>query len=505
MKWKYLVPLFLIVVVYFLFRLGWPDTIEFGYDQPLLSSSVLNFINHPTFLNSFRYVSFNPWGYPSWGATQIFFWVPFLLITKDPIFISQLVVIFNLVGILTIFLIGKKFFSTTIGLVACLILAVHPWSIIFSRMIYEPTPVITLVAISMFLSFSVLENPKSWYISFLVTSWVFLFQVYVHTFSFILPSLALLIMNIRKISKKFLLIGIIFSVLLFLPAFNFFSEQSTGLSGLIKVSNKFIELRQVNPYGFGNIFYEFLGTLGGGRFRWQLGYGYDDFVKDFPFANTAESYEVITVLFLGLYHLVKLFIDKKIRVKRAFLFLWMIGPLWFLTLVKTPIALPRYFLLSLPAFSLLTAIFIEEMSDALKSLKPIMFFLPILVSGFWLILIVNYYNFIGSFNYPSGFLSSYSDVPYSFLKKSFDWVKSDAARKNFDGFIISNDTNYPLEIRLNTAQGYYWDNMLSNNFATGKIGHYLMYFSPLPKDVNTPIGQFGPYVVYEYLGSEVKN
>lgn len=496
-KWATVLILIAILLLYLILRLGWQDTIEFGYDQPLLSMRVLEFLSRPTFLKAYDFVSYNPWGFPSWGVGQIFFWSPFFLLSHDPIFLSKAVVLFNLVGVFLTFYIGKKFFSAKVGIIAALIFALHPWSIIFSRMIYQPTPVATLVAISMFLSLLVLEKEKSKLLPVLIFSWAALVQIYIHTVSFVVASFGLLLFNLKKASKRSLFVGLFISFLSFLPTIYFFTKSPAETLWFLRVSQKFEELRDSSPYTPSDIVFEFLGTLAGGRLNWQFGYGYENFLKDIS-ALTAEKIGVGVVVFIFLYNLVRIFSADKIRAKRLALIFWAAGPIWFLVLIRTPIALPRYFLLSLPAFCLLFSIFIDEIS---KKVKILPYIFVATISVWWIFLIVNYYNFITSFTYTRGFLSYYADVPYSFLDKSFNWIRDDAKNKGYGQYLVSNDFNNPRDSRLNSAQTYYWTHILGRKLDTSvdekNKGFYLMYFSPKDEKYKGNYKQFGPYIVYE--------
>ncbi len=308
-----LLAIFLISIVYLFLRLIFPETIEFGYDQPLLTMSVLDFLKNPSFIDSYKYVGINPWGAPSWGPAQLFFWAPFLLVTKEPISISQLSVLFNLIGVVAIYFLGKKFFSPTVGILSALTVTTHPWSVIFSRMIYQPTPVITLVVVCMFLSFYIFENPKTKVVAVLVLLWAFIYQIYIHTFSFVVSSFGFLLINLERISKRYFFFGVTLAILFFLPSIYFFVKNPDQTNNFSRVTNKFSELRSQSPYSLGDIAFEFFGVMGGGRFNWQLGYGYEDFIKSFPMTSSLEFLGFYLVVFTFFYHLIKVVTDKEIN------------------------------------------------------------------------------------------------------------------------------------------------------------------------------------------------
>ncbi len=142
---------------------------------------------------------------------------------------------------------------------------------------------------------------------------------------------------------------------------------------------------------------------------------------------------------------------------------------------------------------------IEELAVKVDRLKYFVCAVPIIFAFFWPLFIFKYYNFVISYKYDKGFLSNYSDVPYSFLVDAFKWVENDSLAKGYDDYIVSSDFNYSKELRLNTTQRYYWDVILDKKGggSKGNIGYYLMYFSPIDPNHLGEYTQFGPYMVYE--------
>lgn len=493
-----------IILIYLILRLGWKDTIEFGYDQPLLSLRVLDFLRNPTFINSFNFVRQNPWGYPSWGPMQIFFYSLFLLISKNPQIASLLIALFNVLSIMAIFIVGKKFISPLVGLISALVLATHPWWVVFSRMIYQPTPVVTFICISMFLSLLFYKKRNGWIIIPLFLLWGILFQLYIHTASFIAASLFLFIRSIKKVNYHHLTLGLFSLILLFLPVINHYFKAPGELFGYINISNKFVTLKSENSFSNLDIVKEFFHVVSGGGFEWQLGYAYKEFIDSFSLFTTINRVNLLLVIGILAYHFFELFVQKEDRILRITLLLWLIGPILFLVIIKSPIALPRYFLQSLPAFAILFAIFIEEVAKKIKanSISGFVKILPVLIGPYWIVFMVNYYDFVRNYHYPYGFLSNYSDIPYSFLEKSLEWIVNDAKVKGFSNITISQNPKNPLVYNPNWATRYSWENVFRKKLvfnSNAEIGHYLLYLTPARENLTGRIFvQYGPYLVYRY-------
>lgn len=482
----YFSALIFICILYLILRLNFKETIEFGYDQPILANQVIELIKNFNFLKSYNFVLENPWGYPSWGVTQLLFWIPFLLISRDPITISVLITLFNLLGIIFVYLLGCQFFSKKVAIIASLFLTLNPWSIVFSRIIYQPTPVITLIAISMYISFLILKNPKSRVLFFIPFLWAFIYQVYVHTAAFLLISFGLIVSKFKKISKKYFLGGLVLGIIIFIPYIYYLLDKPNELVGFLRVFNKFEELKRDHPYSFTDIIFEFTRTLGGGGFIWQLGYGYEDFVTHFQIYKFLETVGFYFVILIFIYHILKVFKKSKLQFERITLLLWSISPILFLVLIKTPIALPRYFLLSLPAFGILIGIFVDEIM--VYRLKPLIIsFVSIIFIG-WFVFIHRYYDFIINYDYPNGFLSHYSDIPYSFLKQTFDWIKNDSESKKYNGLEIETP---------NQASNYYLKYIFDKKKEGEKVGRYKIILSSQKDEIVFPNRQFGPYIVFE--------
>ncbi len=481
-----LFALLFIISIYFLLRFSFSETIEFGYDQPRLASTVVDFLKNGNFLDSQNFSLQSPWGNLSWGPILVWFYSIFLSISKDPIVVSKMVIVFNLLSIIGVYYIGKRYFSSRVGLIASLILSVHPWWVIFSRMIYQPSTIPTFITISILLLFLTIEKPKSWWPSLLILSWGVLVQSYLITLSFILTSIGILIFVFYKKGfwLKSLLLGVVLNLIIFLPSFYFYFKNPDLFSKFFETGGKYT----TNIFIVLKNYLEFISGLG---LNWQLGYGYQEFSEKINFFPLISQVCLIVFAVMIIYGFLKSLKSKNIYFVSVALFL--LAPIWMIPFIGVENVVPRYFLYTLPGLVILISLSLIEVSKFIKKFSLVF----CVLFPFWsAYLLFNYFTFVSNYSYPNGFLSHYSDVPFSFLDSSFKWILSDAKQKGFSEVTVSDNKSLPNEFSLNQSQRYYWEYLLNNTQETSEknVGHYLMYFS-YPEDISENYKQFGPYRV----------
>lgn len=465
MKW-YFYPLLLIVAaVYLFFRLGWSDTIQFGYDQPRLAITMMDYLTRGSYLTSQNFTLETPWGNVSWGPSLTFFFASVLAISRSPLVASQIIAVLNLISVAAVFYIGWRFFSPKVGVVAGLILAAHPWWVIFSRMFYQPSFVPSLVSISMLLTFLVLRSRKSLFTGFLIFSWAVLVQFYLSSLSFITTSIIFLLPDVKKMSLRWVFLGLMLVGVIFTPTFYFFRSNPDKIQAFLSAPGKF----QIAPK---DIFVSYFKTASGGNLYWELGYGYQSFISENPWIEKIFTLNLLLISLIIGYSFVKAFGKSEDRTFRLFLVLCCIAPLWFLSLVKVEYAVPRYFLISLPALSLLVGLFVEDLSEKIKHFS---FVIPMFLVLSWSLITAQYYNFLENYNYPNGFLSHFSDIPYSFLQKSFDFMKTEKPMRGL------------------WAVNYYLDYVDKN--PEGKTLYEVSFDAPNKE--KGIAARFGPYTIYK--------
>lgn len=470
MKWHHWLFLFVIFSLYFYLRFGSIDTIQFGYDQPRLATVIADFLAKGTYLTSQSFALESPWGNISWGPALVFFFAFILKISHDPVVASEVITTLNVFSIVTIIYIGWRFFSPKVGIISGLILATQPWWIIFSRMFYQPSIIPTLVSISMLLMFLVLDKPRSPLASILIFSWALLVQFYLISFSFIATSFVFVLTLIKKIQLSSILVGLLLSFLLFLPSIYYYKTNPEKVQSFLGAPGKFESTT-------GDIITNYFKTLSGGNIEWELGYGYSDFVKDNAWIKPISEVDLLLVTLVVIFGFLKSFLSKDNKRLRLLVAFWLIAPLWFLSIVKVEYVVPRYFLISLAPLSLLVGITIEDLYKKIKTAKfrvPV-FLIPLFLAGSWIFVILSYYKFIENYSYPYGFLSHFSDIPYSFLQKAFSFMGPNKPERGL------------------WAVNYYLDYI--DKDGGGKVLYEISFDKPDPEKKMG--ARFGPYTVYE--------
>lgn len=476
-----------VLFLYFFLRFIYPQTIEFGYDQPRLAVSVVEFLKNGNYLNSQKYSFESPWGNFSWGPVLVWINGIFLLFSQNPLTASYLNIIFNSISVLVVVYLGCSLFSKKVGFYSGLILATHPWWIIFSRMVYQPTIVPTLVSVLLLSFFKSVKKPSSWWAFIFILVLGVLPQIYLITLLLLALLGFLFVTNVdlKRIDKKKVGLAFLLLFLSYLPSVYYYAKNFNKF-------HKFLEFKDRFSTSAAEVVSGFMKTISGGNLRWQLGYGYESFMEKSGLAETHFLIMAIAVVFIllcGFYFSLKEKNKKSLTIFGLFLI-----PVAMIKIVQVEYVVPRYFLFILPQFSIFLAYSISKLGKASKVILVVLLI-------FWINLILRYYSFVTNFDYENGFLSNWSDVPYSFLDDSFKYIFQDSKDKGYDSYTLSSDTSFPYEFRFNYSQHYYWRYLLKKEETTyGSVGHYLMYFSPVderyPKDA-----QFGPYVVSDVTNS----
>lgn len=481
---------FVATVIYLLLRIVYPETIEFGYDQPRLSNVTMDFIQNGSFITLQYYSLPTAWENLSWGPALILFNSIFFYVSNDPIVLSYLMVFFNLLSILIILYLGFEFFNPKVGIISAVLLATQPWWVIFSRMIYQPTPIVTFISISLLFLFKALNKPKSIWTALLFVSWGVLLQMYLITISFIfLSGLIFLINNKFRISVKYLVIGFFANLLLYFPSIKYYIDNP-------ELFYKFIGFKGRYNTPFLEVLDGFTKGVSGFNFKWQLGYAYDQFVTGFNYYNLFFYIVLALFLFLisyGVYN----FIKAK-DWKMLYILMFMVAPLWAIPVIGVEYVVPRYFLYILPTFCLFVAYSVDSLMNKISRL---FIMVPIFISAFWIIFVFSYFTFIKKYDYPKGVLSPWSDSPFYHIDKAFKWIQADSKKYSAE-YTVSSDLSFPYENRFNDAQTYYWRHILKKDLSAEfnkEVTHYLMYNGPFVDERIVEKMQFGPYIVGRVL------
>jgi hypothetical protein len=151
------------------------------------------------------------WGNVSYGPAMLIYMCHFLV--YNPVYLSMMIAVFNLISIFAVIVIGAKYFTKEIGLLAGIFLATNPWWVIFSRMIYNPTLIITIVSVAMLLTFAVIQKRQTFNVLILVT-----FDTATNLLLSIYFVLITVFLYLSILYHKHLFIGIFLSIVLYIPS-----------------------------------------------------------------------------------------------------------------------------------------------------------------------------------------------------------------------------------------------------------------------------------------------
>jgi 4-amino-4-deoxy-L-arabinose transferase-like glycosyltransferase len=512
-KTKQILIFSLLAFIYFFLRWGWEGTIEFGYDQPWFSIDLISIIESGDFLNIGQYLKVNVISPDTftWGPFAFYFFIPLFLLSRHPLVISKLTALLNFSGIILIYLTGKELFNKKVGIFAAFFLTVFPWSVIFSRMIYTPTPLFIFAPLSLYLTSLLLKKPKKIFWLILPCVWSMMISFHLISINLVFACLiTLALFSFKKIAWKKFILGLILAVLPWLPFVKYEIENEFRFSrGFLKTPKHLQTDNQALSSQTSFVFKHAFKVLTGQDFEFQLGYGYKDFLNALPpwFFLWVKIFSLIFVLSLAFLSVgsIKNCLQNRKNIKGEVLILSSLAlPVIFIRLFHLPEIVPRYFIMTLPSLALLIAWFFYDFSYRLKMklyFKNLFFYsslcLIILINSFF---IIKYYDFLLKFSYDDygwmGWLSMTSNPPFKFTYESLAYALKKAEEEGFKKITFSNNPDVQDGFAYNRAQYYIWQYVFKKDFQSlPGMPHYYLILGPNPK-IPKNAKRFGPYFVY---------
>lgn len=288
----------LLSIVIFLFILGSSctfritnlDLIEFKADEAIN----IYLAARPLFGHAFLPVSITS----SIGVLnpplQNYILYPLINISLSPEMISLFIALLNSFSIAFFYLILNKFFSKKIALIASLLMAFSPWSIIYSRKIWAPDFIFPFFLI-FFLSYLKIISGKKNYWFLYGLSAILLPQVYPPVILFILLLTFFLILNKPSLNLKMLVIGIFIGLIPSMPYFiyeiiNAFPDVKLLFGIKEKLSYQHSLTLFLRPFQ----------VIAAGNFNYILGEDTLTFANHFPIAYSSRIFLYIQYFLLPL-------------------------------------------------------------------------------------------------------------------------------------------------------------------------------------------------------------
>jgi 4-amino-4-deoxy-L-arabinose transferase-like glycosyltransferase len=139
-------------------RLGEPGLVEFKRDEANLSQLALDLVRGKSFplLGIVSSV-----GIPNSPVSVYLLALPYAL-TSSPVVATQFIGLLNLIALLLVAVLVRRYYGDAASLLATLLYAVSPWAIIYSRKIWAQDMLPPFVIGTLFLSLLVLTERKRW-------------------------------------------------------------------------------------------------------------------------------------------------------------------------------------------------------------------------------------------------------------------------------------------------------------------------------------------------------
>ncbi len=462
--------------------------------MPRQAFDTQEFIKRGTFLTAQYFSEESAWRNISWGPTAVFFYAFFLKISSNPLTVSYLLSILNLLSVGLMIILVWRYFSKTAAIIVGFLLAANPYWLTYSRLIYTPSPLTFFIPISMFLFFESTYKKKVWAIALLPVSWVALIQIYLPTYSFILTSFVAFLFFFKSVNVKHLVIGIMLSLILLLPTINFYMNKTEYIQRIINAPSLFTPPEKSIMERFSKIVFSFIQIPVGGRFELQTGNSNSDFVNNYlfvyPFASLALSalfaFSLIWNLYKGL---------SKKEYKRLIIFFWAIAPVWSMMVLWVTDIVPRYYLIAFPAAAILIALTLRD----LICLSKVFWAIPVLIIFYFVLFDLSFDRFISNYNYPHGRLVDVAETPFIYLNQAINWTINDANRNKCNVVLSNNPENPDFDIWLETK--YIWEYVYYRKANSNSIGatpcHYIItYRNNIQQSGVNNYEIFGPFAAY---------
>ncbi len=304
MEKKNLLLFFLIVFISGIFRVTSPSLIEFKSDEAinlfLASRPVFGHLIAPGGTVSSVGV-LNP---PLFN----YFLLPLVIISKDPKVISMLIGLINSIAIGLLFLILKRYYGLKIALVSSLLLSLSPWSILYSRKIWNQDIILPL-SLPLIYSFHKLiieKNLKYWMLY--MASSLFLIQIHQASIFFISLITIFLILQKARIDLRYILIGLFIGIIPLVPYIGYeLRNQCPDCKSFIMVKDKLSIKRSLGT------FLRPLQITSQGDFHFIIGDDMVNLAKDFPIVYNLRRifYLEYLILPIGIIVFVKKFKSLK--------------------------------------------------------------------------------------------------------------------------------------------------------------------------------------------------
>ncbi|MDO8658055.1 MAG: glycosyltransferase family 39 protein, partial [Candidatus Levybacteria bacterium] len=357
----------------------------------------------------------------------IYLLTPFTFISQNPKFIAFIIAFINCLSIGLLFVVIKKYYNQKLAIITSSLIALSPWSILFSRKIWPPDLVLPFaVAILYSLHKIVIEKKMKFWI-ILTASLIFLFQLDLAYLFFSSILMVFLILSEKRINIKYIIIGFIIGITPLFPYINYQLKNSCpDCSIATTLGNKLAIKRSLS------IFIKPFQITNQGDFSRQiLGSDTSVFAGNFPaIYNSKIIYYLEYVLIpIGAFIFWARYKKHRFLVYSVF----SVPVLYFLFRIQPSM---HYFAVLMPFLLIFIGVAIEKfISLENKLLKYIASFLFLTIVIYSVFFNAAFFNFINMRKGTGGDYGSSFDKTYASLQKQFLTYKD---KKDFREIILSS-------------------------------------------------------------------
>jgi len=343
---------------------------------------------------------------------------PFTFLTLDPRGISFIIGLLNSLAIAFFFLTIKKYYGTTIAVITTILIALSPWSILYSRKIWTQNLLFPFFIPLFFSIHKLMLEKKMFYWLVYTASSLFLIQLHQASIIFILITTIFLLFKKIRLDIKYIIIGFIIGFIPLIPYLVFQLQNSCpDCKSIFTVGSRLRQDRSLL------LFARPFQILGQGDFRFILGDDVLTLSQKFPFIYQLRKILYIEYLIfpIGLF----IFI-RKYKKFSFFAYASILLPIvYFLLKIE---ALMHYFIIILPLLFLFLATgftyFIQKKNVFIKAISLSIFILVLITSILFNYAFNSLIRVSGSLkgDYGTSFLSQkYRNEKYEKYKKQSDF------------------------------------------------------------------------------------
>jgi hypothetical protein len=538
-KYPTLVTLIVFAILFFFIHLGWQDTIEYGYDPGRLSQMVVDILDRHDLINTPQYILDNigP-GAVAWGPIFIYVMIPFFLITRNPLIITDMLIVLQFIGIIATYLSVELLYNKRVAFFSTIFIIVFPWYVIFSRMLYNPSMLLWSIPLVIYVTLLIVKKGKQKLLFVLPALWFIMIQFHFVGLVILALSLVYLIVHFKKVVWKYFRIGLLFGIIPLLPILAFDINHNFKFTFGVLAAKKAPKDPNNDPGEVvRNVLQKTPDYMLLTDVENHLGYASNDFFNRLPFAYDLFHYFYTIVFVMSIvFFFIKIF--WKPKADDVFVFFWFLSVTIFLIAFnfnssKNVVITQRYFIPVFYPIGIMIGYTIDKITllvfDRLRSGKkfpsnPIESALSRIEFGrnfdadraltittciasfvfvfFFSMFMITYYTFIETYGYPHegffGWLSYDSGPPYASQYDAIQYALADAKKDGFDSIVISYNWNVEDKFNMSGTEEYIWKYVLKRKIDYSPSLPYY-FISPLDPPIEIPrdnIKKFGAFKVY---------